>query len=46
MGSIGRNEIPSMRNIDEKALSRASTKADAKIKKTTLNNINTLNKVM
>ena len=46
MGSIAGNEIPSMRNIDGKALSGASTKADATFKKITLNNINTLNKVM
>ena len=44
--SIAGNEIPSMRNIDGKALSGASTKADATFKKITLNNINTINKVM
>ena len=43
MGSIAGNEIPPMRNTNKKRLFRASTKADAKFKNITLNNITTLN---
>ena len=39
MGSIAGNEIPPMRNTNKKRLCRASTKADAKFKNITLNNI-------
>ena len=46
MGSIEGNKIPSMRNVDKKGLSGASTKADAMFKKITLNNITTLNEVI
>ena len=43
MSSIAGNEIPPMRNTNKKRLCRASTKADAKFKNITLNNITTLN---
>ena len=46
MGSVERNEIPPIRNVDKKRLSGGSTKVDAKFEKITLNNITTLNKVM
>ena len=46
MGSIAGNEIPPMRNTNKKRLCRASTKADAKFKNITLNNITTLNIVI
>ena len=46
MSSIAENEIPPMRNVDKKHLSRASTNVDAMFKKITLNNITALNKVM
>ena len=46
MGSIAGNEIPPMRNMDKKHLSRASAKVNARFKKITLKKINTINKVM
>ena len=46
MSGIAENEIPPMRDVDKKRLSRASTKVDAMFKKITLNNITALNKVM
>ena len=41
-GSIARNEIPRMKNVDKKYLSEASTKVDAMFKKIAPNNITTL----
>ena len=46
MGSIERNKIPSMKNVNKKCLSGASTVVDAMFKKIALNNITMLNKVM
>ena len=46
MRSIEGNEIPPMRNMDKKYLYGVSTKVDTMFKKITLNNINTLKKVI
>ena len=45
MGSIEENEILPMRNVDKTVIG-ASTKIDPMLKKLTLNNITTLNKVV
>ena len=46
MGGIAGNEIPTMRNVNKKHLSGASTKVDAMFKIIILNNITAQNKVI